>query len=617
MSFLWNSITSSFSNLIAPLTTATTTSTTKPLPRIFLCHLNDMKDGEMKEIPIELNDKNYKVLLSRLPGPIFYCTSHLCTHYRARLVTGVLNCRDGTVTCPWHVAAWDLKTGDIEEAPALKGLQKHSIEIDDDSVFLLPEIEKLDNAMVLPITKCIPSTICDKVYIIIGGGAAGAVASVNLRAKGFLGRIILITQEPYHPIDRIKLSKSLLQNDPTTLSLHPQSYLEDDLGIEYLLSTKCTFIDPVEKIIHICDDSDSTVDSSDDSASPKFKKQKFDKLLIATGASPVLLPIPNATHPNCHVLRTIKDSNQIISSLSSLKDKIKGKIDVCIIGSSFIGLECAAMLAKLKILNDSSPFEGCNVNIIGMDSYPFERSLGADVGQWVMDLHEKQGNVKFIMNEIVTEICLSDDNSIDGVFISGGSIKIPCQLVIMGVGVRCLSGESLFPSGTFTENHPGDRSIPIDSYQRVIGKGIEEGTIFAAGDVASICFNNSWKRIEHWDVAQQQGRIASHNMTCTHDLMLPYKSIPFFFTMQYGKSIRFAGYIPPSEGWKRTIFIKDSDSFVCYYCDAKDSIIALSTLGRDPLAAHCLNLMKNGMMPTAAQIESLDAPIDPLSIALE
>lgn len=613
-----------------------------------------MKDGEMKEIPIEVEDKNYKVLLSRLPGPVFYCTSHLCTHYRARLVTGVLNCRDSTITCPWHVAAWDLRTGDIEEAPALKGLQRHSLQIEDESVFLLPEIEKLEMTMVDPATT---TTVKESLgtFVIVGGGAAGAVASVQLRASGFKGRIIVVTEEPHHPIDRIKLSKSL-SADPSSLSLHPASYLEKDLGIEYFLDSKCTSVDPLKKTITTTTINNETLN--------------YDKLLIATGAQPIELAIPGAKHPNCHVLRSIKDSSSILSSLIML-GKIGGgdeMINVCIIGSSFIGLECAAMLAKLKVLKDCPTFAGCNVTVVGMDKVPFERTLGEDVGRWMMEMHQKVGNVTFEMEQVIKEVLLSKNSSdnplIEGVLLSNGK-RIACQMVIMGVGVRCSSGEDLFPQGTFEDLCPADRSIPVDSYQRVIGRNVEKGTVFAAGDVASTSLaDGGWQRIEHWDVAQQQGRIAAKNMavgcflnvdgssiscggfgsndgigsigigsddghkdkshnnddcdSAKSDIISEqeheYNSVPFFFTMQYGKSVRFAGYIPPSTGWKRTIFTTDDKSFICYYVDGDERIIAVATLGCDPLAAHCLNLMKNGTMLSPKEIE--EQKLNPLDVLL-
>lgn len=659
MSSFWNTFTSSLTSLVRPSSaTATAAASATALPRIFLCKRDDMKDGEMKEIPIEVEDKNYKVLLSRLPGPVFYCTSHLCTHYRARLVTGVLNCRSSTITCPWHVAAWDLRTGDIEEAPALKGLQRHSLQIEDESVFLLPEIEKLEMAMVDPATTTTTTTFKESLgtFIIVGGGAAGAVASVQLRASGFKGRIIVVTEEPHHPIDRIKLSKSL-STDPSSLFLHPSLYLEKDLGIEYFLDSKCTSVDPVNKTI----------------TTNNTKTLNFDKLLIATGAQPIELAIPGAKHPNCHVLRSIKDSSSILSSLIMLNN-IGGDtvINVCIIGSSFIGLECAAMLSKLKVLKDCPSFAGCNVTVVGMDKVPFERTLGEDVGRWMMEMHQKVGNVTFEMEQVVKEILVSAGNSdespsIEGVLLSDGK-RIACQMVIMGVGVRCSNGgENLFPEGTFEDLHPADRSIPVDSCQRVIGRNVQKGTVFAAGDVASTALaDGGWRRIEHWDVAQQQGRIAAKNMAvgCSLNVDLSliscggsddgiindgddgdkdkshenknqndddddcgslksdtvneqeheYNSVPFFFTMQYGKSVRFAGYIPPSTGWKRTIFTADDKSFCCYYVDGDERIIAVATLGCDPLAAHCLNLMKNGTMLSPKEIE--EQKLNPLDVLL-
>lgn len=63
--------------------------------------------------------------------------------------------------------------------------------------------------------------------------------------------------------------------------------------------------------------------------------------------------------------------------------------------------------------------------------------------------------------------------------------------------------------------------------------------VFAAGDVARFPYNEDGLiRVEHWQVAQQQGRVAAENML---GLQRPYSDVPFFWTVLFGMSLRYAG----------------------------------------------------------------------------
>lgn len=71
-----------------------------------------------------------------------------------------------------------------------------------------------------------------EVYVIVGGGAAGAVAAESIRLAGFEGRVVMISKEPYLPIDRIKLSK-MLDVQPQNILLYEPAYL-DKIRVEVL-----------------------------------------------------------------------------------------------------------------------------------------------------------------------------------------------------------------------------------------------------------------------------------------------------------------------------------------------------------------------------------------------
>jgi apoptosis-inducing factor 3 len=130
---------------------------------------------------------------------------------------------------PWHGACFNVKTGDIEEAPGASNLNKYKIEIEDDKVFILAEEDRLIS-LFSPVYSQDCNVCSDETAVIVGGGAAGAIAAESLRVNGFAGRIVMVSKEPHLPIDRIKLSKSI-DADANKLALFSLDYFENKLKI--------------------------------------------------------------------------------------------------------------------------------------------------------------------------------------------------------------------------------------------------------------------------------------------------------------------------------------------------------------------------------------------------
>ena len=91
---------------------------------------NELQDGEMKLVEVG----ETKVLLCRVDGT-YYAVGGTCTHYGAPLGDGVLS--DDRVVCPWHHAAFSVKTGDMLEPPALDSLPKFDVRVSGDDVLVL------------------------------------------------------------------------------------------------------------------------------------------------------------------------------------------------------------------------------------------------------------------------------------------------------------------------------------------------------------------------------------------------------------------------------------------------------------------------------------------------
>lgn len=108
-------------------------------------------------------------------------------------------------------------------------------------------------------------------------------------------------------------------------------------------------------------------------------------------------------------------------------------------------------------------------------------------------------------------------------------------------------------------------------------------------------------RIEHWDVAMDMGRVAARNML---GAQTPYRGVPFFWTGQFGKSVRYAGN---AMAWDEVILQGRADGtdpkFVAYFvAPGGAAISAVATLDRDPQAVAAQELFRLGRMPTPAQV---------------
>lgn len=155
----------------------------------------------MKEVEIA----DGKALLVRSKDKV-YAVGTKCTHYGAPLKTGAI-C-NGRIRCPWHGACFSLTTGDIEDYPGIDPIHSFPVSVKGDEVSITVTKAALTNTK-RSVKMASYSAEDKRVFVIVGGGPAGAICAETLRKEGFTGKIVLISKEKLLPYDRPKLSKAL------------------------------------------------------------------------------------------------------------------------------------------------------------------------------------------------------------------------------------------------------------------------------------------------------------------------------------------------------------------------------------------------------------------------
>lgn len=443
--------------------------------------LNELADGAM--LLGHVGDE--QVLLARRGSEVFAVGAQ-CSHYHGPLAEGLLV--GDTVRCPWHHACFSLRTGEAVAAPAFSALDCWSVDQRDGRVFVKEKRAEKPRPRARP-TGATP----DKV-VIVGGGAAGFAAAEMLRRQEYRGSIVMLSDDDVGPVDRPNLSKDYLAgNAPEDwIPLRGDDFYSDN-GIELRLKTGVAAIDPRSREVVLADGG----------------KVAFDRLLLATGAEPVRLPIPGADPHRVHTLRSLSDSRAIIEQAKTAKR-------VVVIGASFIGLEVAASLRN----------RGIEVHVVAPERRPMERILGPEMGDFVRALHEEHG-VVFHLEDTVAAM-----EGKTAKLKSGGTLD--ADLVVAGVGVRPRL-ELAEKAGLKIE-----RGVVVDSLLATDAPGI-----FAAGDIARWPDPHTGQaiRVEHWVVAERQGQVAALNML---GLGQAFDAVPFFWSQHYDVPVNYIGH---AEKW--------------------------------------------------------------------
>jgi 3-phenylpropionate/trans-cinnamate dioxygenase ferredoxin reductase subunit len=346
----------------------------------------------------------------------------------------------------------------------------------------------------------------NQTFVIVGASLAGAKAAETLRDEGFGGRVVLIGEEDARPYERPPLSKGYLCGEKgfDAVAVHSADFY-DAHDIDLRTSTSVTALE--------VGSSEVTLDSGE--------RLGYDRLLLATGATPRRLSIPGAELAGVHYLRSLVDADE-------LRQAITAESRVVVIGAGWIGAEAAASARRL----------GAEVAMVELASVPLERVLGPLVGAIYRDLHIEHG-VQLHLGVGVDS--LRGTGSVEEVCLSDGSL-LPADVVVVGIGV-IPRVELAQAAGLELDN-----GIVVDEHLAASAPGV-----FAAGDVAN-AFHPRYGtrvRLEHWSAALNQGPVAAKNMLGDPTA---YDRLPYFFSDQYDLGMEYRGWAPI---WDQVVFRGD------------------------------------------------------------
>ena len=278
----------------------------------------------------------------------------------------------------------------------------------------------------------------DARVLILGAGHAGGTAAALLRQYGHAGPIVLVGEEPIAPYQRPPLSKAWLKGeaDAASLALKPPEFYAG-ADIDFRPGLRATGLDRGGKTV--------TFSNGETLA--------YDVLILATGARPIVLPVPGADLAGVQVLRTAADAEAIKAELAPGKR-------IAIVGGGYIGLEVAASARAL----------GADAVVIERETRLLARSGGEVVAGFFQAYHEARG-VRVMLGASVVGFD-GRDGRVCGVRLADGQV-VACDAALMGVGITPNDGLAL-ETGLRCA-----RGVVVDLEART-----SDPSIFAIGDVS-------------------------------------------------------------------------------------------------------------------------------------
>jgi 3-phenylpropionate/trans-cinnamate dioxygenase ferredoxin reductase subunit len=403
-------------------------------------------------------------------------------------------------------------------------------------------------------------------FLLVGGGMASAHCAAELRRRGAEGSILLAGREPEPPYERPPLSKEYLRGEAARADafVNPAGWYEEN-GVELLTGVNVISLDPAGRTAKL----------------QGGEEVAFGKALLATGAMVNILRVEGAENEGIHYLRAFGNSDAIRADAENAER-------VVLIGGSYIGCEVAASLSA----------KGVDCTVVMLEEVALSRSFGEDAGRWFQQRLEEHGVTVHGGEELDA---FEGDGRVSAVLTKSG-LAIECDAVVVGAGVRA---DAMLAQRAGLEVDDG---IVCDSKLATSAAGV-----YAAGDCCSYesVVHGRRLRVEHWDVAMQQGMHAARNMLGEDR---DYDVVPYFFSdLADWASLEYVG---PAQDWDEEVWRGDRDAgeFSVWYL--KDGRVAgCLSVGRPEDLAEARRLLADRVDVSAAREAIADPGSDLASIS--
>ena len=416
-----------------------------------------------------------------------------------------------------------------------------------------------------------------EIFVIVGGGLAGARAAETLRSEGFTGRVIIVAAEKTVPYIRPPLSKGYLQghDDRDSLDVHPAPWYEAQ-GVEIVLGMPASALSLAHKALTL---GDGTV-------------LHYDKLLLATGATPRHFDEPSTHVVGVHHLRSADSSTLLRAALQP------GGRRIVIIGSGWIGLEVAAAARGY----------GNTVTVIGHGAVPLGHAIGDELGSVFAELHRANG-VDLLMNTTVHGI-VAGVHGVTAVRL-GDETLLPADVVIVAIGAA--------PNVQLarTAGLPVHREIPHGPISGILvdaGFRTTDADVYAVGDVASVFHPvlGTQLHVEHWANAEDAGPAAARSML---GHAVSYDAIPYFYTDQFDLGMEYSGY--PSLAAGATVVFRGDRAgreFVAFWL-RDNRVVAGMNVNVWDVNETVQQLIRTRVVVDPSRLSDLSVPLEELLVA--
>ena len=383
-------------------------------------------------------------------------------------------------------------------------------------------------------------------YLLIGGGLASGNCARWLREEGAEGEIVLVGREPDPPYNRPECSKGYLRGEESREDTYfrPNDFWEGQ-RIELLTRTSVAELDLGTRTVRLSNK----------------EEIEFIQALVATGANVRRLNVDGCDLEHIHYLRTLGNADAIREGVADAEQ-------VVLIGGSYIGCEVAASLTAM----------GKRCTIVMQETATLERTFGARAGRFFQGLLEEHGVTVHGQDALGR---FEGTGSVSKVVTANG-LELPADAVVVGAGV--MPDVQLAKKAGLEIGELGG----VRCSSRLLSS---EAGIYAAGDICeydSVVHGGRPMRIEHWDVAFNQGKTVALNMLGRD---VPHDVVPYFYSVfaDWGE----LEYVGPAYEWDEEIERGSmaERSFTIWYL--KDGIVrAALTFGRSDDLEHARRLIR-------------------------